>query len=65
MSDPRPAEAWEKSAPGPYARLLDTDHEVTIWAMSDGRRLVVCNGSEHVVYGHAAAHRLAHELAGG
>jgi hypothetical protein len=63
ISDMRPAEAWEKSAPGPDCTILSTDHDVTIRAFPRDRHLVVCDGNEHVIEGHDAAHRLAGKLA--
>jgi hypothetical protein len=47
---------------GPYAVLVDTERDVSIWALGNGRHLVVCDGEEQVVEGHDAAHKLAHEL---
>ena len=63
MVELRSAEPWETSAAGAYATVLGTEHAVSIWALGEGRHLVVADGQEEVVAGHDAAHRLAHELA--
>jgi hypothetical protein len=63
VSEIRAAEQWEMSAAGPYCTILNTEHDVTIWALGQDRHLVVCDGNEHVIEGHVAAHRLAGKLA--
>jgi hypothetical protein len=57
------AEPREINAAGPYCTILNTEHDVTIWALGHDRHLVVCDDNEHVIEGHDSAHRLAGKLA--
>ena len=63
MSEIRAGEQWETSAAGPYCTILNTEHDVTIWALGHDRHLVVYDGNEHLIEGHVTAHRLAGKLA--
>ena len=63
MTEIRSAEPRETKAAGPYCTILNTEHDVTIWALPRDRHLVVCDGHEHVIEGHVEAHRLAGKLA--